>query len=75
LLTLKTLVRVFGVKLIYGLPIAGVDVVEDAEVDTDAVACINRVHVGFLGELGVVGFRFEGDEPLAGRLSFKCGFF
>jgi hypothetical protein len=40
LLMPKTLVLVFEVEPVYGLPIACMDVVEDAEVDSDAVACI-----------------------------------
>ncbi len=65
LFTAKTLVLVFEVEPIHCLPVAGVDVVLDAKVNPNAVTCVKRVHVGFLGQIGVVGFEAEGDEPLA----------
>jgi hypothetical protein len=69
LLTAKTLVVVFEVKPVHGLAVAGVDVIEDTEIDTDAVARVQRIHIGFLGQVGIVGFEAEGDEPLS------CSFF
>nr|WP_299265691.1 hypothetical protein [Halorientalis sp.] len=53
---------------LHGLPITGVDAVQDAEVDAHAVARVQRVHVGFLRQVGVVGFEAERDEPVTGRL-------
>ena len=55
LLPPKTLVVVFEVEPIHGLPIAGVDIVEDPEVNSDAVTRVQLVHVRFLGRVFVVG--------------------
>jgi hypothetical protein len=72
LFTVKTLVLVFEVEPIYGLAVASVDVVLDAKVNPNAVTCLKRVHVGFLGQVCVVGFEAEGDEPLPSRLLLEC---
>jgi len=51
LLTTKTLVFVFNIKPIHSRAVAGVYVAEDAKVDAEAVARIERVHGGFLDRL------------------------
>ena len=56
LLATKTLVVVFKIYPIYCPPIAGVDVIEDAEVKPDTLARIDRIHIGFLGVVYAVGF-------------------
>ncbi len=61
-------VLVVEFKLIYSLPVRCVDVTEAAKIDSNAIACIYRVRVGFLGQIGLVGFESEGDKPLASGL-------
>ena len=68
LLAAKTLVVVFEVKPIHGFAIAGVDVVQDTEVNPNAVTRVERVQRRFLRKVSVVGFQPKGDEPLASRL-------
>ena len=75
MLAAKTLVVLFEVKPVHSLPVRCVDVVLDAEVDTHTVACIQGVYVGFLGQVGVVGFQTEADEPLSGSFLLERDFF
>ena len=51
------------------------DVVEDAEVNPDAVTRVKRIHIGFLGQVGVVRLQTKRDEPLAGCLLLDCDLF
>ena len=75
LLATEQFVVVFEVEPIHGFAVAGVDVVADTEVDTHAVARVQRVYRGFLRQVSIVGFQTEGDEPLASRLFPERGFF
>jgi hypothetical protein len=77
LLALESLVVVFEIKPIYGLPIGGVDVVENTEINPNAVGCVERLNVGFLRKVSVVGFEFEpeADEPLTGCFLLDGNFF
>ena len=75
LLALESFVLVFKLKPVHGLAIRSVDVVENTEVDSNAVARVKRVHVGLLGQASVVSFEAEGDKPPAGRLLFDCDLF
>ena len=75
LLSAESFILVFEVEPIDGLAVARVDVVEDAEVDSNAVVRVERVHVGFLGDIIIVGFQSEGDEPLASCLLLDGDFF
>jgi len=52
-----------------------VDVVLDAEVNPNAVARVERVHVGDLGQVSIVCFEGERDEPFAGRLFLERDLF
>ena len=75
LLALESFILVFEVEPVHGLPIARVDVIQNTEVNPDAVARVQRVRFGFLGEVSVVGFETGGDEPVTGRLFFDRDFF
>ena len=55
----KPVVLVFEVDPLHGLPVAGVDVVEDAEVDPDAVARVKRIQWGFSDRLSSSGSRLN----------------
>jgi len=49
LVSTESLVLVFEVEPVNGLAVARVDVVQDTEVNPDAIACVKRVNVWFLG--------------------------
>lgn len=71
----ESFVLVFEVKPVHSLAVAGVDVVEDAEVNPNTITRVQRVHIGLLGQVSIVGFQPKGDEPFAGRLLLDGDFF
>jgi len=75
LLAAQSFVLVFEVKPIHGLPVASVDVVLNAKVDTHAIARNKRVQCGFLRNVSVVGFETERYEPLASPFLFERDLF
>ena len=49
---------------------------EDTEVNSDAVARVERVHVGFPGEVYIISISFEskGDKPFVGYVLLDSDF-